>query len=113
MKRLFILTVLSVMCSLMFSETYWLKRSDIEAMRLKEDFGLDASAVAYCTTKEEVEKICRITNLEWYFYSVSSGDQNYGDVYCVIFLYASEFTPRIVVMHYTTGCAVEFYYIFN
>lgn len=113
MKKLFMILILSVVGLASFANIRWLTYEEMKERNLTSAGGVTINAVCYCNTKSEVESVCKIYNLDTYYFSTSASDVDLDtELYAVAFLEYKYNLPRMIVYHYISKGCVELYAIY-
>ena len=112
MKKLIAVFILVLMTFSLSASTVWLSREQIEFSEMTSFAGINVKACAICTTKEEVEKLCHIENLDDHFSNIIGTSEAKTECYTVGFLELTKGCPRMFVYHFIPQGQVELYLIY-
>lgn len=112
MKKLIISILLFSIFVSLSAAVRWATKEEVDQKnKLLKEGGYEISAMAFCDTKKDVEKITRIIDLDDYFsyvYTLEKNEIPEKDVYIVGFL-----EDRIIVVCRKTEGIAECYFIYK
>lgn len=112
MKKMLLVLLVSLF-GLSFGDVGWWTKERIESFNGGKFDGHKITAIAYCDTEWEAQKLCEVYSFSRYKIGIETPDMDISEeMWVVVFLEYSDTGPKIAVYHYITHGPVEFYAIF-